>query len=68
MMPRLLWALIAHFKRRAILRPCLAVIVNPRRRDIRMTEPLLHLGDISLVIERISRRRRAQRVRPDLEP
>jgi hypothetical protein len=33
-----------------------------------MPEPLLHLGNIGLVIERIRSRRRTQRVRADLKP
>ncbi len=60
--------LIRYPERRTILRLGLPAIVNPRRRDIRMPQPLLHLGDVGLVIERIGRRRRAQRVRPDLKP
>jgi hypothetical protein len=32
-----------------------------------MTKPLLHLGDISFVIERIGRRRRSQRMRANSE-
>jgi hypothetical protein len=39
---------------------CLPMIINPRRRDVRMPEPLLHLGNIGLVIQRIGGRRGAQ--------
>ena len=38
---------------RAVLRSGLAVIVDPRRGDVRVPEPFLHLGDVSLVVERI---------------
>ena len=45
--------LITHLKRRAILRPGLAVIVYSSRGDIRMPQPFLHLGNVCLMIERI---------------
>ena len=45
----------------------LPVIVDPGRRDIGVAEPLLDLGDIGLMVERIRGRRRAQRVGADLE-
>ncbi|MCU0689148.1 MAG: hypothetical protein MUE97_05350, partial [Phycisphaerales bacterium] len=32
-----------------------------------MAQPLLHLGDVGLVVQRVGRRRRPQRVRADLE-
>ena len=35
--------------------------------DVGVPEPLLHLGDVSLVIERIGRGYGSQRMRPDLE-
>ena len=60
-------ALIAHFERRRVFRPGLAVIINPRRRNIRMPQPFLHIGDIGLMVERIGRRRRAERMRAYLE-
>ena len=54
---------ISDFECRAVLGPCTAVIVDARGGDIGVAEPFLHLGDISLVIERIDGRGRAQRVR-----
>jgi len=59
--------LIRNLERWTVFRPRLAVIVDPCRGNIRMPEPLLHLGDIGLVIERIGGRRRAQRVCADLK-
>jgi hypothetical protein len=44
------------------------VIVNPRRCNIGVSKPFPHLGDISLVIERIRGGGRAQRMRADLKP
>src|ERR1035438_8936811 len=58
-------ALIAHFERRRVFRPILAPIVQARRCDVGVTQPLLHLRDVGLVLERISRRGGAQRVRAD---
>ena len=55
-------ASIGDFERRAILRPRSPVIVDARGGDVGVTEPLLHLGDVGLVIERIGRGRRAERV------
>lgn len=43
------------------------MIVNPRRRDIGVTKPLLHLGDVGLVVEGIRGGRRAQRVCANVE-
>ena len=59
--------LVADLKRRAVFRPGLAVIINPRCRDIGMTEPFLDLSDIGIVVESIRRRRRAQSVGTNLE-
>jgi len=41
------------------------VIINPGRRDVRMAEPFLHLGDIGLVIKRVGRRGGPERVGAD---
>jgi hypothetical protein len=59
---------IDYLKRRAVLRPGLAVIVNPCRRDVRMPQPFLDFGNIRLVVERVGGGRRAPLARPDLEP
>jgi hypothetical protein len=45
--------IIRDLERRAVLRPGLAVIVHARGGDVRMPQPLLHLGDIGLVVERV---------------
>jgi hypothetical protein len=42
------------------------VIIDPRGGNIRVPEPLLHLGDVGMVIERIGGSRCAQRMRADL--
>jgi hypothetical protein len=42
-------------------------VVKPRRRNAGMPQPLLHLGDIGLVIKRVGRRSRSQRMRADSE-
>jgi hypothetical protein len=60
-------SLIGHFEGRTVLRPGLAVIVNPRGGDVGMTQPLLHLGNVGLVIKRVGRGGCPQRVRPDRE-
>jgi hypothetical protein len=44
------------------------MIVNAGGGDIGVAKPFLHLGDVSLVVQRVSRRRRPQRMRADLEP
>lgn len=54
-------------KCRTILRPGLAVIINPSRRNIRMPQPFLNLGNIGLMIQSIGCRGRAQSVRPDFK-
>src|SRR5208282_3779235 len=59
---------IRHFERRAVLRSCAAMVVDSRGSYVGMPKPLLHLGDVSLVIERIGGGRCAQRMRADLEP
>src|SRR5712692_8494434 len=54
--------LVSDPERRTILRPHFAPVIEPRRRDVGMAEPLLHLGDIGLVVERVGRCRGAQRM------
>ena len=44
------------------------MIVDPRGGDVGVPQPLLHLGDVGLVIERVSGGRRPQRVRADRKP
>jgi hypothetical protein len=46
-------ASIRHFKRRGILRPVLAPVIETRSGNIRVPQPFLHLGNVGLVIERI---------------
>jgi hypothetical protein len=58
---------IRHLERRAVLGPGAAVIVDARGADIRMAKPLLHLGDVGLMVERVGGGGRAQRMRADLE-
>ena len=53
---------VSHPKGRTILGPRLAPVVEPCRRYISVTKPLLDLGNIGLVIERVGGGRRAQRV------
>lgn len=49
-------------KRRTVLRPTLPVVVEACRRNARVPEPLLNLGDVRLVLKRVGRGRRAERV------
>ena len=44
------------------------MVIDPRRCNVRVPQPLLHLGDVRLVVERIRRRSRPQRMRSELEP
>jgi hypothetical protein len=44
------------------------MIVNPRGRDVRMTEPFLHLDDVGLVVERVGRGGGPERVRAIVKP
>lgn len=44
------------------------MIVDPRSSDVGVAEPLLHLGDVGLMIERIGGGRRTQRMRADCKP
>jgi hypothetical protein len=57
--------LICHLEGRAVLRPHFPPVVNARRRDIRMPQPLLDLGDIGFMVERVGRGGGAQRMRPE---
>jgi hypothetical protein len=66
-MVRAILVSIMHLEGRAVLGPRLAMIVNAGSGNIAVAEPLLDLGDIGLVVERIGGGRRAQRVRADLE-
>src|SRR5208283_287734 len=54
--------LISHAKSRTILRARLAPVIEPRGRNIRVAEPLLDRGDVSLVGERVSGGGRVQRM------
>jgi len=45
--------LIRNLEGRAVLRPALAAVVEASGRDVRMAEPFLHLGNVSLVFERV---------------
>ena len=44
------------------------MVVDARRRDVGVPEPLLHLGDVGMVIQCVGHRGRSQRVGTDLEP
>jgi hypothetical protein len=58
---------IGDLERRAILGPRAAVIVDARGRDVGVPKPLLHLGDVGLVIERVCGGGRPKRMRADPE-
>ena len=60
--PREFGWLVRNLKRRTVFRPGLAVIVNPGGGDIGVAEPLLDLGDVGLMVERIGGGRRPQRM------
>lgn len=53
---------IGNLQRRRILRPALPPIVEPRGGYIGMSKPLLHLGDVSLVLQSIGCRGCPERV------
>jgi hypothetical protein len=57
--------LIFHAKRRAVFRPGAAVIIEPSCGNVGVAEPFLHFGDISVIVERVSRGHGAQRVDAD---
>jgi hypothetical protein len=50
---------IRHLKRRTVLGPGLAVIVDAGGGDVGVAEPFLNLGDVGLMVERIGGGRRA---------
>ena len=58
---------VSNLERRAILRSGATVIVDARGRYVGVTEPLLHLCNVGLVVERIGGGGRAQRMRTDHE-
>lgn len=60
-------SLVSNLEGWTVLRPGLAVVVNARSGDVGMTQPLLHLGDVGLVVKRVGRGGRPQCVRPDRE-
>lgn len=60
--------LVRHLEGWAVFRPGTPVIVDPCRGDVGVPKPFLHLGDISLVVERVGGCGRTQRMRADLEP
>lgn len=57
--------LVDYPERRTILGTHLATIVHARGRDVRVPQPLLHLGDIGVVFERVRRGRGSQRMRAE---
>ena len=59
---------VRHLERRTVLGPGLAVVVDAGGGDVGVPQPLLHLGDVGLVVQGIGRRGCAQRVGADLEP
>src|SRR4051794_8858314 len=63
----LLRSSIGNLERRAILGPCVAVIIDARCSNVGMPKPLLHLGNVSLVIERVGGGGRAPRGRANLK-
>jgi hypothetical protein len=60
--------LITHFKGRRILRLHFAPIIDTCCRNIRVAQPLLHLGDVGFVVKSIGGGRDAQGMRADLRP
>ena len=51
---------IHYLKGRRVLQPALAPVIDPGRRDVRVAEPFLDLGDIGVVLERVGRGGRPQ--------
>jgi plasmid stabilization system protein ParE len=51
---------IPHFKRRTVLRSRLPPVIEPSGGDVSMPQPLLPLGDVGLVVERVGRGRGPQ--------
>lgn len=52
----------------AVLGAGAAMVVDAGGGDVGVPEPLLHLGDVGRVVERVGRRGRAEPVHADLEP
>src|SRR4051812_23882107 len=59
--------LVTHLECRAVLGPGSPMIVDARRGDVGVPKPLLHLGNVGLMIERVGGSGRTQRMRADLE-
>jgi hypothetical protein len=59
--------LIGHLESRTVLRARLAVIVDAGGGDVGVPEPLLDLGNVGPVVERIGGRGRPQRMGTDFE-
>ena len=59
---------ISDLESRAILGSRPPMIVNPRGADVGVPKPLLHLGDVGLVVERVGGGGRAKRMRTDFKP
>jgi hypothetical protein len=57
---RSLVSLVPHLKRRAVLRSRFPPVIEPGGGNIRMPEPLLHLGDVGLMVECVGRGRGPQ--------
>ena len=55
---------VRDLERGRVLRPGAAPIIDAGRADARVAQPLLDLGDVGLVLQRVGRGRGAQRVRP----
>lgn len=53
---------VFHPKRRTVFRTVLALVVEPGRGDVGVAQPLLDLGDIGIMRERVGRRRGPQRM------
>jgi hypothetical protein len=57
--------LIPHLKRGAVLWPGLPPVVEARGGNVGMPEPLLHLGDVGLMVERVGRGSGSRSVRAE---
>ena len=53
---------VLHPKSWVILRSRCPAIIEPRRGHIRVSQPFLHFRDVGVVLQRVRRRRRPQRV------
>jgi hypothetical protein len=45
--------LISYFERRTALRPRASMVIDARCGDVRVTEPLLHLGGVRFMVDRV---------------